>query len=379
MEVVTLRHPGLTTALSILVIIGFAAVLIFRIWKLKKGIDDKEQARLKGTATMWIAETLPGYKRRLAAYIILNIIGFGGLIMSLLSCAYLMGRPSYNKEITTGVQRRDIYLCLDVSYSLYQLNYDFVDRLQEVVRGLEGDRVGISIFNTTTVQYMPMTDDMEFTADKLEKLKKYFVLQKQYVELYEDMDSYDLMNMNEDEMKQYDNLKNQLNAYEAGTILNNYYKGSSLIGEGLASCLYNFPSLGDSERTRVIIMVTDNAQSNLMPPTVELPEACDLCKKNDVTVFGIFPPKSSMRFLQAGQTFENLGSDMKKNIEKTGGAFYIAADDFDTSDIIKKIQAHEAMQVDQISMTRTFDDPRKAIILCVLGFSIFAAIKGVGA
>jgi adapter protein MecA 1/2 len=39
----------------------------------------------------------------------------------------------------------------------------------------------------------------------------------------------------------------------------------------------------------------------------------------------------------------------------------------------------EAMQVDQISMTRTLDDPRKAIILCVLGFSLFAAIKGVGA
>ena len=300
MEVITLRHPGLTTALSILVILGFAAVLIFRIWKMRKGIDEKEQARLKGTATMWIAETLPGYKRKRATYIILNVIGFAGLIMSLLSCSYLMGRPSYNKEITTGVQRRDIYLCLDVSYSLYQLNYDFVDRLEEVVKGLEGDRVGISIFNTTTVQYMPMTDDMEFTADKLEKLKKYFILQKQYVELYEDMDSYDLMNMSEEEMKQYDNLKNQLNAYEAGTILNNYYKGSSLIGEGLASCLYNFPSLGDSERTRVIIMVTDNAQSNLMPPTVELPEACDLCKKNDVTVFGIFPPESSQPYCTAG-------------------------------------------------------------------------------
>ena len=48
---------------------------------------------------------------------------------------------------------------------------------------------------------MPMTDDMEFTADKLEKLKKYFILQKQYVELYEDMDSYDLMNMSEEEIQ----------------------------------------------------------------------------------------------------------------------------------------------------------------------------------
>ena len=42
------------------------------------------------------------------------------------------------------MQKRDIMLCLDVSYSLYALNYELADYLEDVVTQLKGDRFGIT-------------------------------------------------------------------------------------------------------------------------------------------------------------------------------------------------------------------------------------------
>ncbi|MBR4207474.1 MAG: hypothetical protein IKQ88_02645 [Lachnospiraceae bacterium] len=385
MEII-LRNKTLSVRAAIMFVLAFALLVLWRSFRRRRGLSEKEEEAYKGTSLMWLAKTVPAYKRRLVTYIAIKVLGYAGLFTCLLSSAILLGRPSYTKEVTTGVKRRDIYLCLDVSYSLYALNYDFVDRIEEMVRGLEGDRIGISIFNTSTVQYMPMTDDMEFAVDKLEDLKEYFRLQQEYMKIYGDteyMDSYEyydyLSGMSDKEYKDFQDLQEQLKAFEAGTLVNNMTRGSSLVGEGLASCLYNFPSLNDSERTRVILFVSDNAQNEVMSPAIELNEAAALCKKNAVTVFGIFPPKSALRFLLKGQTFENLSADMRAAVEYTGGGFYIADDDFDTSDILNKIKAHEAMQVDEISMTRTMDKPENAMYFLIAGFLLFAFAKGVGA
>ena len=385
---ISLRNPSSAWATAAVVILAAVSILVFRIIRMRKSIKDKDKKHFRGYSTMWIASELPKYKRRLALYILLKIMGFVGLATSLLSSAYLIGRPSFNKKIDAGVKRRDIYLCLDVSYSLYELNADFVENLEDVVRGLEGDRVGISIFNTSTVEFMPLTTDMDFTIDKLEELKEYFVLQKKYMKMRDDNDfngmtgeqfSAFLDSMNEDEYNEFMDMLDKLDVIDRPVTLDNEIKGSSLIGEGLASCLFNFPSLDDSERTRVIIMVSDNAQSENAPPTIELAEAADMCKDKDVAVFGIFPPKDALRELEAGQNFDNLSTDMRQNIRKTGGEFYVVGSDFDTEDVIKQIQSHEAMQVDEVTVNRLADDPNLAIMLCILGLILFVIAKGAGA
>ena len=43
----------------------------------------------------------------------------------------------------------------------------------ETVSGLDGDRIGISLFNTSSVQYVPMTDDYDFVLRRLEELETY--------------------------------------------------------------------------------------------------------------------------------------------------------------------------------------------------------------
>ncbi len=384
---ISLRNPSSAWATAAVVLLAAVSILVYRIIRLRKSLKDKEKKSFRGYSAMWIASDLPSYKRRLVLYILLKILGIAGLVTSLLSAAYLMGRPSYNKKIDAGVKRRDIYLCLDVSYSLYDLNADFVENLEDVVRGLEGDRVGISIFNTSTVEYMPLTTDMDFTIDKLKELKKYFVLQREYMHFH---DKYNIEEMTDEEFldflgslpkDEYDNFANTvytLDLIDNPVTLDNEVRGSSLIGEGLASCLFNFPYLGDSERTRVIIMVTDNAQAEKEPPAIELAEAADMCKNNDVAVFGIFPPEEALRDLQPGQNFDNLSSDMRQNIRKTGGEFYVIGSDFDTEDVISQIRSHEAMQVDEVSVNRLTDKPDRAIMICILGLILFVIAKGAG-
>lgn len=384
---ISLRNPSSAWAMAAVVLLAAVCVLVYRIIRMRKSLKDKEKKSFRGYSAMWIASDLPSYKRRLVLYILLKILGIAGLVTSLLSAAYLMGRPSYNKKIDAGVKRRDIYLCLDVSYSLYDLNADFVENLEDVVRGLEGDRVGISIFNTSTVEYMPLTTDMDFTIDKLKELKEYFVLQREYMHFH---DKYSIEEMTDEEFldflgslpkDEYDNFANTvytLDLIDNPVTLDSEVRGSSLIGEGLASCLFNFPYLEDSDRTRVIIMVTDNAQAEKEPPAIELAEAADMCKNNDVAVFGIFPPEEALRDLQPGQNFDNLSSDMRQNIRKTGGEFYVIGSDFDTEDVISQIRSHEAMQVDEVSVNRLTDKPDRAIMICILGLILFVIAKGAG-
>ena len=384
---ISLRNPSSAWAMAAVVLLAAVCVLVYRIIRMRKSLKDKEKKSFRGYSAMWIASDLPSYKRRLVLYILLKILGIAGLVTSLLSAAYLMGRPSYNKKIDAGVKRRDIYLCLDVSYSLYDLNADFVENLEDVVRGLEGDRVGISIFNTSTVEYMPLTTDMDFTIDKLKELKEYFVLQREYMHFH---DKYNIEEMTDEEFldflgslpkDEYDNFANTvytLDLIDNPVTLDSEVRGSSLIGEGLASCLFNFPYLEDSDRTRVIIMVTDNAQAEKEPPAIELAEAANMCKNNDVAVFGIFPPEEALRDLQPGQNFDNLSSDMRQNIRKTGGEFYVIGSDFDTEDVISQIRSHEAMQVDEVSVNRLTDKPDRAIMICILGLILFVIAKGAG-
>ena len=46
-----------------------------------------------------------------------------------------------------------------------------------------------------------------------------------------------------DEYDDFKAMQEELEYYDAGTLVNNMSKGSSLIGEGLASCMYSFPRL----------------------------------------------------------------------------------------------------------------------------------------
>ena len=157
-------------------VVGILAMLWFgRRKKYKEG---------QRAANTSFFRALPEYQGRLRARrvlsVLLCILLTGSLVMTLI----LAARPYEKETSSNGVKKRDIFLCLDVSYSICYLNYELVSSLEEVVAGLQGDRFGITIFNTSSVLYVPMTDDYQFVIKRLEELKEYFRLQ----ELYQDED-----------------------------------------------------------------------------------------------------------------------------------------------------------------------------------------------
>ena len=342
--------------------IGLAALAV---WLVLLHLLRKKTAYRGGlrAANTRFATELPEYRRlqriRKAGTILLE----GFLICSLVSAFFLAARPYRTQTVSSGTKKRDIFLCMDVSYSICNLNYDLVECLEDVVRGLEGDRFGISIFNTSTVLYVPMTDDYDFVIEKLEELKEYFRLQKTYMGKFGNY-SY----IPQEDWEEYSELWEQLDYYDAGTLINNQTKGSSLIGEGLASCLYSFPKFEKEARTRVILFSTDNAQEERSKPLLELDEAAQLCRKNDVTVFGIFPNKESFDHTSSTDYATDL-KEMTLAVEETGGVCYRESETLTVEDIVASIQKEEAMIVQEITIVRETDQPVIPFVCLLAGLA----------
>ncbi len=304
------------------------------------------------------------YKSLKVRYRVLSVIMLTGIAGGIISSLVLAARPYRTDDVVSGVKKRDIILCLDVSYSLYDLNSEITEYLKGVVAGLEGDRFGINIFNTSSVTYVPLTDDYDYIIDRLDELSGYFEMQKEYFENY--YLKYDDLNyLPDDEYARYQELSDKLDYFEAGTLYENWYRGSSLIGEGLGTALYSFPYLGDSERTRVIIMSTDNELNAFVKEVLNLEEASNYCKKNKVTVFGIFPSEEKF-YMPEEYDYSSCLAGFKGAVENTGGKFYVRTPSQTVSEIVQDIQKQEAMMVKVVMTRQTIDLPRIPFIIMLL-------------
>ncbi|MBO4458424.1 MAG: hypothetical protein J5802_11960 [Butyrivibrio sp.] len=309
------------------------------------------------------------YRALFKRYQILRTVLIIGLIGSMLAGVVLISRPYKTQDVVNGVKKRDIIICLDVSYSLYELNSEITEYLTGVVAGLEGDRIGVSIFNTSSVTYVPLTDDYDYVIQKLKELDEYFALQKEMQEeFYDKFDTY--YDMTESELERFDELSEELAYYEVGTLYRADTRGSSLIGEGLGSALYSFPYIGESDRTRVIIMCTDNELNDYYPQIMDLSEASDACKNNKVTVFGIFPSEDKF-YMPEEYSYERCSSEFKRAVEDTGGKFYVRTNAHPVSEIVQDIQKQEAMMVKVVSSREEVDVPGAAFIVLLLCLSVF--------
>ena len=345
------------------------AVLVVIMHILKRKIYYKGGTKAANT---YFIKNLEIYQRRKRFYKITSVILEICLITSVVASLVLVARPAKKETVNNGTKKRDIFLCMDVSYSIYDLNYDLVERLEGVVSGLDGDRFGICIYNTSSVLYVPMTDDYDFVNSKLEELKEYFVLQKQYMDTYYDP-ATGYIRYDPDNYEEYQELQEKLDYFDAGTLVKNYIKGSSLIGEGLASCMYSFPRLDEEDRTRIIIMSTDNSQENLTKPLVELDEATDICKKNSIKVFGIFPNQDNWSWLNTTDYIQDE-SEFKAAVEKTGGKYYKQSDTLSVDDIVNDIEREEALEVEEVTITKVNDQPKVFVYILLAALMVMLVI-----
>lgn len=258
-------------------------------------------------------ENEPYYRKKKLTYQVLCTLLIISCIVSMAACFLLMARP-YKKMVNEKeAYSRDIILCLDISYSVDELNLELVENLKTTVNNLKGERFGIVIFNASAVLLSPLTDDYDYVLDTLDQLK-----QSIHSRISSDnSNSYDL----DEENWIY------LNNYIInGTLVGSDERGSSLIGDGLATTVYDFPDLEDKNRTRVVILSSDNELEGT--PIVTLNQAADICKENNVVVYGI----------GTAQMYDDKKAEMKAAVTKTGGTFYLQEESGTVKHIVEEIE-----------------------------------------
>jgi hypothetical protein len=226
---------------------------------------------------------------------------------------------------------------MDVSTSVNDLNSELVKTYSEVVKSLKGERFGISIFNTSSYLLVPLTDDYDYLQEVFKTLDK----------------ALNVNNGSYTSTTEYFYLARYI---MNGTLIGNETRGSSLVGDGLASCVFDFPNLNE-DRTRIIILSTDNDVRG--EEYINLSDAGDLSKSKNVSVYTIAPKLSDAKFLK----------DMESVANKTGGKFFQEGKGETIKDIIDGIESKEKSLLEGSKKTVSKDYPEALFVVVFLTFA----------
>ncbi|MFF2347333.1 VWA domain-containing protein [Pseudarthrobacter sp. NPDC058119] len=241
------------------------------------------------TALPEYQSALRRHRRRLAA------AGTACAVL-LAATAVAAARPADVTTIRPEQHNRDVMLCLDASGSMSSADAAVVDVFAGLAKNFRGERIGLTIFDSSAIQVFPLTDDYAYAQEQLQAAK----------------DAFDG--------------KPGSSGFLDGTWSG---RGSSLIGDGLASCLNSFPgatggpsgAAGNTgansapARSRSVILATDNFLSGR--PIMTLDQAAQLAKERSVHVYALNPGD-----LDYGSGPGQPGAQLRAAAESTGGSYY---------------------------------------------------------
>ena len=283
----------------------------------------------------------------------------------------LLARPVSTSSYNSLPARKDIMLCLDVSGSLCGQNLEVIKAMREIIKGLEGERIGITVFNASAIVDVPLTDDYDYVSEKLDELETFLKYEDDVI-----FGNYmsSLFSMDEDTLA-IENYYVTAISYGSDT------KGSSLIGEGLATALYAFPHLEEEDRSRAIILSTDNEElKGEDPPIMELEDAAAECKRTGVKVIALYPAQQSeeIRYMLGLEPKDPADeNNLKVAAESTGGAMYPISDRNASSDIVNAVNHIERKYTEQATTTTVMYDSPEILFVVLLVLIVFAAgLKG---
>ena len=324
-------------------IVGIVLALIFSLmcFLYKKAGMKGESVKLANSDLLL---TDKYYKKQMVTYYILRAVLVISVCLMIVLTAVLLARPYYVKKIKEQKYNRDIILCMDISSSVDDLNLKLVKDLQDTVRSLSGERIGIVIFNTTPVVLSPMTDDYEYTIEQLENIRTAIKSQNSNFSL----NTTDWLYWNE--------------YLYGGTLVGNQLRGSSLIGDGLLGGLFAFTE-DSKDRTKIIIFSTDNDPNG--EGYVNLQEAADYCTRNDVTVYGI-----GTKLMRGSDKDE-----MEKAVRSTGGKFFIEEKASSFHEIVEEIDSKSVALTEGKTIIKLIESPEKYFAALVVVFIVFFIVS----
>lgn len=319
--------PAVIAAVAALAVLG---------WFARRPQRDSRDVRWVANAS-YLTE-LRSYKSRLSRYRLglafMGVLLLGASVMT----GILAARPVDRDVRAEELGYRDIVICLDVSGSMIEFDTEIVEKFLEMLPSFAGERIALSIWNSTSRTVFPLTDDYALVEDEL-------------TEAAEALD-FDVNSP----VDQLNSAKvERLLAFITGT------EGlgrdaSSLIGDGLASCALNFDER-DTERSRTIILVTDNEV--LGEQIYSLQEAADLVNERDITLHGIYAGAVT-------PVSEEQEREYREAVESHGGLFFSSDDPDAMEGIIDSISAQQAVDLDANPEVVITDIPERYFLYLVV-------------
>jgi len=336
------------------IFIGIPVLIFLIFFKFKRNEKYKNGTKIANTQ---YAKKMPYYQKILLKYKRLVFATKIICIICIFISLVLLARPIKIEKVENKLHSRDIYICIDASTSVNNVTKELVHNFQNLLDGLDGERVGITIFNTTSVVLVPLTDDYDYVKDILDEIDKAIAEQ----EKQENGENYSFY---------------YYNYMFEGTIIGNDKRGSSLIGDGLASTIYKFPEI-DEERTRIIILATDNVDSSLPGGAVmTLKEATKLAKEKNVNLFAIAPGEGEVENDWITQEeFAKGSADLKQNIEAVGGTYYENTSTSKMKDIVSKINKTSKSLIDINKERREIGKPEIPFIMLIVAIALLFIIN----
>ncbi len=313
----------LLPALAALAVVALVAWLVLR--------------RRRAATPVAVANTeglraLPEYRRALRRHRLVMVGAAVLAAVTAVAAALGAARPMRTVSLVSEKDNRDIVLCLDVSGSMIDVDAEVVSTFTQLAAGFRGERISMVVFNSSAVPVFPLTDDYDFVIDQLKRAQRALGL----------LDPKD--------------------PFFAGT-LNGF--GSSLIGDGLATCVRSFdhPEL---ERARSVILASDNEAAGKSLFT--LPEGGQLARTAGIQVYGINPTDN---------TSSTTAAEMRAVTENTGGLYFSLNDLSAVRRTLEAVSSRESSRIPASPRTVVHDNPGVPIALAGLGLLAFLLLRRV--
>lgn len=319
-------------------LIGLIAIIITALMRARKAKKRQTKKSFKPYANTDVIRNLPEYKSAKKKYHLIIASVIITIIISIVSVTIVSSRPVSVTVAKPDYANRDIMLCLDVSGSMDDYVDAILDYFVILIKGFKGQRLGITVFDGTSFLASPLTDDYASL-----KITMNNIIQSDY---------------------KYSN-------YLIG--------GASHIGSGLLGCVNNFDRLGEAERSRSIILATDNFSND---PNITLTQAANYAKRYDIAVYGLSTSddrsQEEIDKLNDGEEGTkreySVDKEFREAMINTGGAYFAFSDVSDSSvtkRIIDQIMAQDASRYEGTDALVVKDVPIIPTIIALVSISAF--------
>ncbi|GAA1401998.1 vWA domain-containing protein [Oerskovia paurometabola] len=300
----------------------------------------------------WVANSsylaqVPAFAAWVRRYRRLQVAGLAGLLVALVGVGAVAARPVETDLVVDRLGTRDIVLCLDVSGSMTAYDGEILKVYSELVDSFEGERIALSIFNSTSRTVFPLTDDYTLVQEELAAGIAAFDKDPSTLDFSSERDQKDVL---------------EFLTYTAGTLANE--SAASLIGDGLANCALQFDE-ETTDRSRSIILATDNYVAG--EPIYSLEEASALVASRDITLHGIYGGSE----LYEGTPEE---TQYREVVEAGGGLYFLAGDPRAVEGMVEDVVAQQAVELDASPEVVVTDLPTIWFLVATAGAALLVVV-----